>query len=62
MISALTAAAAALPQATSGIATPSWAPIVFQFGLIALIFYFIIIRPQQKQRREHEDADRKSVV
>ena len=31
-------------------------PLIFQFGLIFLIFYFIIIRPQQKQRKTHEEA------
>ena len=31
-------------------------PLIFQFGLIFLIFYFIIIRPQQKQRKQHEEA------
>ena len=31
-------------------------PLLFQFGLIFLIFWFLIIRPQQKQRRRHEDA------
>ena len=31
-------------------------PIVFEFGLIFLIFYFLIIRPQQKQRKTHEEA------
>ena len=40
----------------SGGATAAWAPYVFQFGLIFLIFYFLIIRPQQKQRRQHEEA------
>lgn len=53
---ALPAALAALPQAPAGGATPAWTPIVFQFGLIFLIFYFLIIRPQQKQRRQHEEA------
>lgn len=46
----------ALLQAAGGSAAPSWAPLVFQFGLIFLIFYFLIIRPQQKQRKEHEAA------
>ena len=27
-----------------------------QFALILAIFYFLMIRPQQKQRRQHEDA------
>lgn len=49
-------AVAALLQASAGSATSTWAPYVFQFGLIFLIFYFLIIRPQQKQRKEHEQA------
>lgn len=28
--------------------------IVLQMGLLFAIFYFLMIRPQQKQRREHE--------
>lgn len=32
------------------------APLLFQFGLIFLIFYFLIIRPQQRQRKRHEEA------
>jgi len=36
--------------------SPSWAPIIFQFGIIFLIFWFLIIRPQQRQRRDHENA------
>jgi preprotein translocase subunit YajC len=42
-------------QAASG-GAPSWTPLLFQFGLIFLIFYFLIIRPQQKQRKTHEEA------
>lgn len=34
----------------------SFAPFLFQLGAIFAIFYFIIIRPQQKQKREHENA------
>lgn len=34
----------------------SLTPLLFQFGLIFLIFYFLIIRPQQKQRKKHEEA------
>ena len=34
----------------------SFTPLLFQFGLIFLIFYFLIIRPQQKQRKRHEEA------
>ena len=34
----------------------SLAPIVVQFVLIIAIIYFIMIRPQQKQRQKHEAA------
>ena len=30
-------------------------PFVFQIVAIFAIFYFVMIRPQQKQRREHEE-------
>lgn len=30
------------------------APMVFMYGAIFAIFYFILIRPQQKQRKAHE--------
>ena len=33
----------------------SMLPLVFQFAAIFAIFYFIMIRPQQKQRKEHEE-------
>lgn len=29
---------------------------LFMFGMIFLIFYFLIIRPQQRQRKTHEQA------
>lgn len=29
--------------------------LLLQFGLIFAIFYFLMIRPQQKQRREHDE-------
>ena len=34
----------------------SFAPLIFQFGAIFAIFYFLMIRPQQKQRKQHEAA------
>ncbi len=34
----------------------SLAPFMLQLGLIVAIFYFLLIRPQQKQRRQHEKA------
>jgi preprotein translocase subunit YajC len=46
-------ASLALLQAGGG---GSLTPLLFQFGLIFLIFYFLIIRPQQKQRKTHEEA------
>ena len=48
-------AALALLQAPSG-GGGSLTPLLFQFGLIFLIFYFLIIRPQQRQRKNHESA------
>jgi preprotein translocase subunit YajC len=30
-------------------------PLMIQMGAIFAIFYFLMIRPQQKQRRQHED-------
>lgn len=34
----------------------SLAPFLFQIGAIFAIFYFLMIRPQQKQRKKHEAA------
>lgn len=34
----------------------SFAPFLFQIGAIFAIFYFLMIRPQQKQRKAHEAA------
>ncbi len=31
-------------------------PIVLEFALIVGIIYFIMVRPQQKQRQKHEEA------
>ncbi len=33
---------------------PGIAPFLFQIGAIFAIFYFLMIRPQQKQRKAHE--------
>lgn len=33
---------------------PGIAPFLFQIGAIFAIFYFLMIRPQQKQRKTHE--------
>jgi preprotein translocase subunit YajC len=48
-------AALALLQAASG-GVSSFTPLIFQFGLIFAIFYFLMIRPQQQQRKQHEAA------
>ena len=29
---------------------------IFQFGLIFIIIWFLIIRPQQRQRKQHEES------
>jgi preprotein translocase subunit YajC len=36
-------------------AAPGLTPLIIQFGLIIAIIYFIMIRPQQRQRRKHEE-------
>lgn len=43
-------------QATPAPAGPGLAPFLFQIGAIFAIFYFLMIRPQQKQRKAHEAA------
>jgi preprotein translocase subunit YajC len=43
---------AAVQAAPSG--GGSYTPFLFEIAAFAAIFYFIILRPQQKQRREHE--------
>jgi preprotein translocase subunit YajC len=50
----ISAATLVLLQASGG--AGSLTPLLFQFGLIFLIFYFLIIRPQQKQRKSHDEA------
>ena len=44
-----------LTQAPTG-GGSSLTPFIVQFGLIIAIIYFIMVRPQQKQRRQHEAA------
>lgn len=34
----------------------SLSPLIFQFALIIAIVYFIMWRPQQKQRKQHEQS------
>jgi preprotein translocase subunit YajC len=36
-------------------ATNPMLPLLIQMGAIFAIFYFLMIRPQQKQRRQHEE-------
>jgi preprotein translocase subunit YajC len=44
---------ALLLQASTG-GSGSLTPLIFQFVLIVGIIYFVMWRPQQKQRRQHE--------
>jgi preprotein translocase subunit YajC len=44
-----------LLQAAGGGTSPLF-QLGIQFALILAIFYFLMIRPQQKQRRQHEEA------
>ncbi|MEP6493162.1 MAG: preprotein translocase subunit YajC [bacterium] len=50
-----TSVALVLAQAAPGGAS-SLTPFLVQFVLIIAIIYFIMIRPQQKQRQKHESA------
>jgi len=51
------ALSAPLQEATAAAPAPSILPqLLFQFGLIFAIFYFLMIRPQQKQRKQHETS------
>src|SRR5690349_15988019 len=57
MTFALPAALSALLQAAAPAGGGSILPqLLFQFGLIFAIFYFLMIRPQQKQRKQHETS------
>ena len=44
-----------LLQATPARGTNPMLPLIIQMGAIFAIFYFLMIRPQQKQRRQHEE-------
>ena len=46
--------ALAILQAAPGGGGGSFTPLIFEIAAFAAIFYFIVMRPQQKQRREHE--------
>ena len=50
-----------LLQATGG-ATSPLLPFLFQIAAIFGIFYFLMIRPQQKQRKQHEERLRTGSV
>jgi len=45
-----------LLQAPAGGGGSSLTPLAFQFVLIIAIIYFVMFRPQQKQRQSHEAA------
>jgi preprotein translocase subunit YajC len=47
-------ALAILQAAPGGGGGGSFTPLIFEIAAFAAIFYFIVMRPQQKQRREHE--------
>ncbi len=51
MSSLLVIFAQTAPPAAGGSALPAF---LFQIGAIFAIFYFLMIRPQQKQRKAHE--------
>ena len=42
-------------DAAGYVATGSFSGTLVQLGLIFLIFYFLLIRPQQKKYRQHEE-------
>ena len=44
-----------LLQAAGGAGSSPLFQLGIQFALILAIFYFLMIRPQQKQRRQHEE-------
>ena len=46
---------ALLVQAPGGGGRSTLLPFVFQIAAIFAIFYFVMIRPQQKQRKDHEE-------
>ncbi len=45
-----------LQTAAPGAGSTNIAAFLFQIGAIFAIFYFLMIRPQQKQRKAHEAA------
>ena len=55
MTSSLALALLAAQLPTGGRSTSTLLPFAFQVVAIFAIFYFVMIRPQQKQRKTHED-------
>jgi preprotein translocase subunit YajC len=55
MIAATPVTALLVLQAATPRATNPMLPLLIQMGAIFAIFYFLMIRPQQKQRRQHEE-------
>lgn len=45
-----------LLQGAAGGGGSTLTPFIIQFALIIAIIYFIMVRPQQKQRKQHEAA------
>jgi preprotein translocase subunit YajC len=43
-------------QAAPAAPSSGLAQIVIQIGLLVMIFYFLMIRPQQKQRKQHQSS------
>lgn len=44
----------AMAQAAGGAAPTSGLPMFVMMGLFVVIFYFLLIRPQQKKQKEHQ--------
>ncbi|HET7371865.1 MAG TPA: preprotein translocase subunit YajC [Gemmatimonadaceae bacterium] len=56
MMTTSTPLALILAQAGGGAGGSSLMPFLIQFVLIIAIIYFIMVRPQQKQRQKHEES------
>jgi preprotein translocase subunit YajC len=50
----LIASTLALLAAPPGEGGPSFAPMIFMWGSIILIFYFLLIRPQRQAAKRHQ--------
>ena len=44
----------AMAQAAGGASPQSGLPMFVMMGLFVVIFYFLLIRPQQKKQKEHQ--------